>query len=133
MAAPGDTYYYEVVAVNAAGVSGPSDEASALRPTVPSPPVNVIATGADAKATVTWTAPDNDGGSPVVSYTVSSSAGGGSPVTVAASACSGAPSRCRWTMSALANGTRYTFSVVATNALGGSTAATSNAVIPSPS
>jgi hypothetical protein len=132
-AAPGDTYYYEVVAVNAAGVSEPSDEASALRQTVPSPPVDVIATGANASATVTWTAPDNDGGSPVVSYTVFTSRGGGSPATVAANACSGAPSRCRWTMSALTNGRPYTFSVVATNALGGSTAITSNAVTPSPS
>jgi hypothetical protein len=35
-------------------------------------------------------------------------------------------------MSELANGAHYTFSVVATNALGGSTAATSNAVTPSP-
>jgi hypothetical protein len=33
-------------------------------------------------------------------------------------------------MSALGDGTPYTFSVVATNALGGSTAATSNAVTP---
>jgi titin len=132
MAAPGDTYYYEVVAVNAAGVSEPSDEASALRQTVPSPPVNVIATGGNASATLIWTAPDDDGGSPVVSYTVSTSGAGASPVTVAASACSGAPPTCRATMSALGNGTPYTFSVVATNALGGSTPATSNAVTPNP-
>ena len=129
-AAAGDTYYYEVAAVNAAGPSGPSNEVSLLRQTVPSPPAGVSATGANASATVTWTVPDDDGGSPIVSYTVSTSGGGGPPVTVAASACSRTPPTCRATVSALANGTPYTFSVVATNALGVSTAASSKVVTP---
>ena len=132
-AVAGDTYYYEVVAVNAAGPSGPSDEASALRQTVPSAPNDVTATGANASAAVTWTAPDDDGGSPIASYVVSTSGGGASPVTVAASTCRGTPPTCRATVTTLANGTAYTFSVVATNGLGGSTTATSNAVTPGPS
>jgi hypothetical protein len=131
-AAPGDTYYYEVAAVNAAGPSGPSDLASALRQTPPSPPANLRATGADASATVTWTGPDDDGGSPIVSYTISTSGGSVSLVTVPPSACSGTPPTCQATVSGLADGSPYTFSVVATNALGSSTAATSNEVTPSP-
>jgi hypothetical protein len=131
-AAPGHTYYYEVAAVNAAGPSGPSDEASAFRPTVPSPPDDVSAAGANGSATVTWTAPADDGGSSVVSYTVSTSGGAAQPVTVAPSACSGTPPTCQATVSGLTNGTSYTFSVVATNALGSSSAATSDAVTPVP-
>ncbi len=130
-AAPGDTYYYEVAAVNAAGLSEPSNEVSALRQTVPSPPAVVSATAANASASVTWTVPGDDGESPIISYTVSTSGGGAAPVTVAASACSGAPATCRATVNALANTTPYTFSVVATNILGSSTATTSNVVTPS--
>src|SRR5207247_324570 len=56
-----------------------------------------------------WTAPAADGGSPITSYTATSS--GGQTATVAAPATSA-------NVTGLANGTAYTFTVVATNAVG---------------
>ena len=89
--------------------------------TVAGAPVIGTATAGDASATIAFTAPASDGGSAITSYTVTSSPGGltatgpGSPLTV----------------TGLTNGTSYTFTVVATNAVGNSTAsAASNAVTP---
>lgn len=90
---------------------------------VPGAPTNVVVTPGNASATVSWTVPADDGGSPVTSYTVTASPGGAS-VTVDASATSAV-------LTALRNTTTYTFSVVATNAAATSPAsAPSNAVTP---
>jgi len=43
-AAPGTTYYYQVKAYNTAGLSGPSNTASATTPSVPGTPANLTAT-----------------------------------------------------------------------------------------
>ena len=88
---------------------------------VPNAPTIGTATGGNASASVTFTAPSNVGGGAITGYTVISSPGGitgtgaSSPVTV----------------SGLTNGTAYTFTVVATNAYGtGPTSAASNSVTP---
>ena len=88
---------------------------------VPDAPTIGTATGGNASASVTFTAPSNVGGGAITSYTVISSPGGitgtgaSSPVTV----------------SGLTNGTAYTFTVVATNAYGtGPASAASNSVTP---
>jgi hypothetical protein len=87
----------------------------------PLAPVNVTAVGGNAQATVTWTAPD-DGGSPINGYRVTSSPGGFTAVTSGATTA---------TVTGLANGTAYTFTVMAKNALGaGPASAPSNAVTP---
>jgi len=78
----------------------------------------VTATAGDASASVSWAAPLSDGGSPITGYVVTSSpAGGTCPVVGTTAACTG-----------LTNGTTYTFSVVAVNAVGNGPAAVSNAV-----
>ena len=89
--------------------------------TVPGAPTSASAVAGDAQATVSFTAPASDGGSVITGYRVTSSPGGvvatgaGSPITV----------------TGLNNGTSYTFTVVAINALGDSVAsAPSNAVVP---
>ena len=87
--------------------------------TVPGAPTKVIATAGNAQATVSFLAPASNGGSPIISYTVTSSpgnitaTGASSPITV----------------SGLTYGTTYTFTVKATNAIGtGPASAPSNSV-----
>jgi len=90
--------------------------------TAPNAPTNVLATAGDSSATVSWAAPD-DGGSPITEYTVTASPGGqaaGTDGTARSVVVSG-----------LTNGTAYTFTVRATNAVGTSDAsAPSSAVTP---
>jgi hypothetical protein len=77
---------------------------------------------------VTWTAP-SDGGSPITSYTVTPYAAG---VAQQPTIVSGNPPATSTTLTGLTNGTSYTFTVSATNAVGtGSISAPSNAVTPS--
>jgi hypothetical protein len=95
--------------------------------TAPDAPVIGTATAGNGQATVAFTPPASDGGSPVTSYTVTATdttnrahggqtaTGTGSPVTV----------------TGLTNGDRYTFTVKATNAVGtGPASAPSKAVTP---
>ena len=90
----------------------------------PGAPTGVVATSGDASASVAFVAPSNTGGSAITGYTVTSnpgniSANGSlSPINV----------------TGLINGTTYTFSVVATNAVGNSVASVaSTGVLPAPS
>ena len=126
----GVSYQWEVSASNSFGTSQFSLPSNSVIPhvvTAPSAPGAVVASASNAAATIAWTVPTADGGSPITSYTVSSYIGGvptGLGVFVAAPATS-------VTMSGLTNGTTYTFSVHATNAVGSSPeSAQSNAVTP---
>jgi hypothetical protein len=103
-----------------AGYAGGATHAVAI-PTAPGAPTIGTATAGNAQATVTFTAPASDGGAAITGYTVTSAPGNvvgtgtSSPITVAG----------------LSNGTSYTFTVVATNAVGDSVASSaSNAVTP---
>src|SRR5207245_7612897 len=78
-------------------------------------------TAGNASATVSLTAPASDGGSAITSYTVSSSPSGASATVAGTSA----------TLTGLTNGTTYTFTVIATNAVGNSAPSlASNSVTP---
>ena len=126
---PNVLMYVRVRSKNSYGLSAPSGSVSVtprLQPTAPDAPVNVSAVAGDARASIHWSAPTNNGGSAITSYTATSSPGGSTcSVTVTSStslAC---------VVSGLLNGTEYTFTVVATNNVGTSSAsAASNAVIP---
>ena len=121
----GTSYTFTVVAANVIGSSAASTPSNAVTPaTVPGAPTGVVAAAADTAAYVTWTAaPAN--GEALTQYVVTASPGGAT-ATVPGGRTSG-------TVTGLANATSYTFTVVATNAIGSSpTSATSNAVTPAP-
>jgi len=119
----GTAYTFRVVATNVAGNSAASAASLGVTPrTVPGAPTGVSGTVANASAVVSWTAPASNGGSDITGYTVTSSPG--------AFTCTSASSPC--TVSALTNGTSYTFTVVATNSVGNSpSSAASGSVTPS--
>lgn len=90
--------------------------------TVPDAPTDVIATGDNGQAVITFTPPTNDGGATITSYTVTSSPGG---ITETASSSP-------ITIIGLRNDETYTFTVIATNSVGDSVPSTaSNSVTPS--
>jgi hypothetical protein len=117
----GIAYTFTVTAKNKVGTGPASSPSLPVTPaTVPGSPTNVTAAAGNAQATVSFKLPAN-GGSPIKGCTVTSKPGGltgtgaGSPITV----------------SNLLNGTAYTFTVTAANAIGtGKASKPSNKVTP---
>lgn len=122
----GQSYTYAITAVDAAGNASPATALTVRTITVPQAPSGVAAVAGDASATVSWTPPAADGGSPITAYTVTPYVGSsaGTPRTFASTVTT-------QTVSGLANGTSYTFEVSATNAAGaGPASGASNDVVP---
>ncbi|MCZ7526403.1 MAG: S8 family serine peptidase [Acidimicrobiia bacterium] len=96
---------------------------AALDAAVPGPPTGVSASAGDGQATVSWTAPSSDGGTPITRYAVTASPGGNRVETGGGTTTA--------VVTGLANGTAYTFTVTAGNALGeGPASAPSSPVTP---
>ncbi|MBS3816850.1 MAG: PQQ-binding-like beta-propeller repeat protein [Candidatus Thermoplasmatota archaeon] len=68
----GQTYYYQVSAVNSEGEGNRSSEVSAtpLEVIVPSEPQNLQASAGDAEVELTWDPPSDDGGSSINEYKI---------------------------------------------------------------
>ncbi|RFC39871.1 MAG: Fibronectin type III domain-containing protein [Candidatus Nitrotoga sp. CP45] len=118
----GSAYTFTVTATNSAGAGSASAASNSVMPaTVPGAPTIGTATAGNAQATVNFTAPVNNGGAAITSYTATSS-----PSNITGT-CALSPC----TVTGLTNGSAYTFTVTATNAAGtGAASAASNNVIP---
>ncbi|MFQ6172861.1 cell wall-binding repeat-containing protein [Oryzobacter sp. R7] len=105
----GTTYTFTVVAINAQGESVSSAASNGVKPLgAPAAPAAPTVAPGDSQATVSWTAPAN-GGSPITKYTVKAEPGGRTATTTGATSV---------VVTGLTNGTAYTFTVTATNAIG---------------
>ncbi|WP_127532586.1 glycoside hydrolase family 9 protein [Paenibacillus kobensis] len=108
----GATYYYVVSAVNTAGESANSAQASATPQaavTVPAAPTGLTAAAGDAQAALTWTASAG-----AASYNVKRAVVSGGPYTTVATGITGTT----YTNTALTNGTTYYYVVSAVNTAG---------------
>ncbi|MGH9089957.1 MAG: fibronectin type III domain-containing protein [Acidimicrobiales bacterium] len=104
------------------GSTAPAAPGSTVPASAPAAPGSPSAQAGDQSATVSWTPPATHG-SPITGYTVKWSAGGGGSKAVGADKTS-------IQVSGLKNGTSYTFSITATNAIATGSAATTTSVTP---
>ena len=127
----GTAYTFKVAAINGIGTGADSAASSAITPaaaaTAPGAPTGVGGTAGDASVALSWTAPASDGGSAITGYRVTPSIGGTAqtPILTGSAATT-------FTVTGLTNGTAYTFTVAAINAVGtGAGSAASAAITPS--
>jgi hypothetical protein len=112
------SYTFKVRATNAVGNGSYSSDSASITtnavPTVPGAPTitGATATG-ETTASVSFSAPASNGGSPITSYTILSSPGG---ITSTLSQAGGGT----FNVTGLTGGTTYTFTVKATNSVGDS-------------
>ena len=107
----GREYAFEVRAVNAAGPGAEAGRA-ATPLGVPSLPESLTATAGDGKVVLEWSAPADDGGSPVTGYEYRFAAGTAVPEDTPWQSTG---LNLEWTISDLTNGREYTFEVRAVN------------------
>jgi hypothetical protein len=112
----GTTYTFTVAATNSTGYGAESQQSNAVTPappTVASRPTGVSGAPRDSAVALTWTAPGFDGGSAITSYRIVPYIGNNAQTAVTTpSAATG------FTVTGLTNGTAYTFTVAANNAVG---------------
>ncbi len=89
-------------------------------PTAPDAPTGVTASAGNGKVSVGWLAPASNGRRAITGYTATATPGGAKCSTTGARAC---------TIGSLHNGTAYTFTVTATNAIGTSPASAASAAV----
>jgi hypothetical protein len=119
----GTAYTFAVTAFNGIFNSVASTSSSSVIPaTVPDPPTSIAASSTTSgSATISFTAPVNNGGSAITGYTIVS--------TPTGAVCTIDPNTTSFVCTGLVDGTSYTYAVRATNAIGNSTSAISNALI----
>jgi hypothetical protein len=110
----GTLYDFRVAAVNAVGV-GAYASITESTDAVPDAPISLTGTPGNAQVTLYWTAPTNDGGTPIINYLVEFKL----DTSVGWSAFSHAPSTATTiVVTGLTNGSLYDFRVSAINAVG---------------
>ena len=119
----GNTYTYEVAAVNALGTGPKSNQSTATAGTAPGAPTGVVATAVPNQINLVWVTPGDDGGVAITGYKVYRSDNLVSPIVTlgVVNAWNGD------TTGTL--GVSYTYNVHAVNSIGDSAAGTSNAAV----
>jgi hypothetical protein len=123
----GTEYRFTVRPSNPGGAGPESALSNPVTPTGATAPTAPTGTSAEAdskSALVSWSAPADDGGSPITGYTVTPYVGAAAqtPVSVGASTT-------RTRVTGLTNGTAYTFRVAASNAAGTSPGSAATAAV----
>ena len=119
----GQTYTFELRAVNAIGGGVPSSQQQATPATVPDAPTGLAATNENAQSTLPWTEPDN-GGSPITSYEYQQDGGAWTSIPGSGAGTTS------YTVTGLTNEQTYAFAVRAVNAVGESAASASASATP---
>ena len=121
----GTSYTFTVTAANPLGTGPPSSPSTPVIPaTVPGAPTGALGRSRDEAVLVSWAAPSSNGGKPITGYMVTSAPGGKTCTTTGGLSC---------LVGALTNGTSYTFTVKATNAVGsGPPSSASSPMVPAP-
>ena len=124
----GSAYTFKVAAINGVGTGTQSAASNSVTPaTTPGAPTIGTATGGNASASVTWTAPASTGGATITGYVVTPYLNG----TTAQTAQTFNSTATTETVTGLTNGSAYTFKVAAINSVGtGAQSAASNSVTP---
>ncbi len=109
----GTVYFYKVSAVNIVGESALSNELSATPATIPDAPILVSAVEGPGSVALTWTAPLDDGGSPITGYGLYRGLGSGSETLIVT-----LPAITYYADLVVDPGTTYFYKVSAINAVG---------------
>jgi hypothetical protein len=118
----GTAYTFRVVATSSVGDSLPSAASNSVTPaTLPGAPTSVVGTPGNGSVRLNWVPPASNGGAPVTGY-IATVLPGGHSVQFSGSATAG-------TLTDLSNGVEYTFTMVALNKIGESSASDSSAPV----
>jgi hypothetical protein len=121
----GTKYSFRILAYNAAGWSAPSTTVVAVPRTVPSAPLSPVATPSNGSVKLTWKAPTSNGGAAIQKYAVQRYN------TVSKKWENVAfPTTSPFANTSLANGTKYSYRVLAQNAAGWGTPSSVVAATP---
>jgi hypothetical protein len=123
--ANGTKYYFRVLAHNSVGWGAASSAVAATPRTVPSAPLSPVATPSNGSVKLTWKAPTSNGGAAIIRYAVQRYN------TVSKKWENVAfPTTLSYTNTSLANGTKYSYRILAQNPAGWGTPSGVVAVTP---
>lgn len=109
----GVEYSYKVVSENIAGYSEPSEVVSRVPMTIPNAPAVYVQSG-DGYNEISWTPPEDDGGTRIINYIISRRLEGAQPVIVQTAD----RYTDSWTDTDVENGISYYYDVMAENEMG---------------